>query len=246
MTQIFYKTDKLDTINPSQSIYRTFRADGSMGPDPFPADLRTRESPPGARFHVDLIPGSFETLRFGIIGGARATAMIENFKEFIEKCKSDYDFVILDTNPASTFTTLCSLAVADYVVAPVTLDIFSVRGIQLIREVMAENYPWLGWLADGSRVKVILNRIPRTSDPEKRKKIVEQETRIRSAFPLLSESIMPDRIHETSLLHNVEPGLGFALDRVRRGFFAARARKALKTDLERTATDLVATVNGRG
>jgi chromosome partitioning protein len=244
MTQIFYGTDKLDGIHPSQSIFRTFRTDGSMGPDPFPGDLSTRESPPDARHHVYLVPGSFETLRLGVISGPKADAMIGNFKDFIKKCKADYKFVILDTNPASTFTTLCSLAVADFVVAPVTLDIFSVRGIQLVREVMSSTYPWLNWLTDGSRVKVIFNRIPRTKDGEKAKKILEQEERILTAFPTLGESLMPNRIHETSLLQNAEPGLGFALERARRGFFAYRARSALQDDLERSATELVATANG--
>jgi cellulose biosynthesis protein BcsQ len=193
-----------------------------------------------------LIPGSFETLRLGVISGPRADAMIGNFKDFIKKCKADFRFVILDTNPASTFTTLCSLAVADFIVAPVTLDIFSVRGIQLVREVMSSTYPWLNWLTDGSRVKVIFNRIPRTKDAEKTKKILKQEERILTTFPALKESVMPNRIHEAPLLQNAEPGLGFALERARRGYFATRARLALKDDLERSATELIATANGHG
>jgi cellulose biosynthesis protein BcsQ len=136
--------------------------------------------------------------------------------------------------------------VADYVVAPVTLDIFSVRGIQLIREVISNIYPDLEWLNDAGRVKVIFNRVPRTGDRRKLNKILEQEQLIRTTFPALSPSIMPDRVHYTSLLFNEEPGRGFALARAHRGFFGREARAALKTDLQRTATDLIATRNGRG
>ncbi|MCA1481425.1 ParA family protein, partial [Bradyrhizobium sp. NBAIM08] len=129
-----------------------------------------------------------------------ARAILANFKEFIRKAKEQYKFVILDTNPCSTFTTVCSLAVADYVVAPVTLDTFSVRGIELIRDVMSEMYPDLEWLRQSERVKVIFNRIPRTTDPEKINQILEQEQLIRTSFPALSPCIMPDRVHHTSLL----------------------------------------------
>ena len=246
LTQIFYNTEQMDRVHPNLTVFATFRTDGSAGPDPFPANLSVRVSPRDARHHVDLVPGSFETLRFGDIAGpAMAKALLANFKEFIAKARQQYKFVILDTNPCSTFTTLCSLAVADYVVAPVTLDTFSVRGIELIREVMSDMYPDLEWLRDSARVKVIFNRIPRTSDPQKRTKILEQEELIRTMFPELSPCIMPDRVHHTSLLFNEEPGLGFALARRHRGFFGHRARTALKDELQRTATDLIATVNGR-
>lgn len=246
LTQIFYDAEHLDNINPSRTVFATFRSDGAHGPDPFPADLSVRVSPKDAKVHVDLVPGSFETLRFGVIAGpAMARAILANFKEFIKKAREQYPFVILDTNPCSTFTTVCALAVADYVVAPVTLDTFSVRGIELIRDVMSEMYPGLEWLKESERVKVIFNRIPRTSDPQKLDKIIEQEQLIRTNFPSLSPCIMPDRVHHTSLLFNDQPGLGFALSRARSGFFGNRARAALKTDLQRTATDLIATANGK-
>jgi chromosome partitioning protein len=246
LTQIFYDAEQLDKIHPSLTIFATFRTDGASGPDPFPADLSVRVSPRDARFHIDLVRGSFETFRFGVVSGpAMARALLANFKDFIAKAKEQYKFVILDTNPCSTFTTVCSLSVADYVVAPVTLDTFSVRGIELIREVMSDMYPDLQWLKeDSARLKVIFNRIPRTTDPKKRSKILKQEELIRATFPSLSPSIMPDRVHHTSLLFNEGPGLGFALARAGRGFFNS-ARAALKDDLQRTATDLIATVNGR-
>ena len=44
-------------------------------------------------------------MRFGVIAGpATARALLANFKEFIEDAKKQYEFLILDTNPCSTFT----------------------------------------------------------------------------------------------------------------------------------------------
>jgi chromosome partitioning protein len=245
LTQIFYDAEGLDKIHPSRTVFATFRTDGALGPDPFPADLRVTVSPHAASNRIDLVPGSFETLKFGVLSGpALARAMLSNFKAFVEKAKEQYKFIILDTNPCSTFTTVCSLAAADYVVAPVTLDMFSVRGIELIRDVMSEMYPDLEWLKESERVKVIFNRIPRTTDRKKIKNILEQEQLIRTTFPSLSPSIMPHRVHHTTLLFNEKPGLGFAVSRHTWGF-GRSARAELKAELQHAANDLIATVNGK-
>jgi chromosome partitioning protein len=173
-------------------------------------------------------------------GGMKPDAMMRNFKGFIDRCKSSYPHIVIDTNPSSTFTTLCSLAAADFLVAPVTLDIFSLRGINLIREVMSTMYPWLN---EPDRLKILLNRIPRTSDQRKLAAIEAQEARIRAAFPQLSPCIMADRIHETSLLAASQPGHGFAVNRNDWHFFTRRAVGMLKQDLAGAAQDLLSTAS---
>jgi chromosome partitioning protein len=180
LTQVFCDSERLDGIGPERSILATFRTPTKYG-DPHPADLRVTVSEPGASVRVDLIPGSFETLRFGVMqGGLRPDAMMQNFVKFIEQCKADYPIIILDTNPSSTFTTLCALAVADMLIAPVTLDAFSLRGIDLIRDVMS---PKFAWLRDAERLKILLNRIPRTADPVRLANLDVQERKIREMFP---------------------------------------------------------------
>lgn len=242
LTQVFYDSERLDTIHSDRSVLATFKQANKYG-DPHAADLRVTVSDANAKARVDLIPGSFETLRFGVMqGGMRPDAMMQNFRKFIERCKSEYPIIILDTNPSSTFTTLCSLAAADMLIAPVTLDAFSLRGIDLIRDVMSEMYPWL---KESERVKILLNRIPRTSDQAKLANLEAQEKKIREAFPSLSPSIMVDRIHETTLLRTSEPGKGFAVLRNDWRFFTRRAVNLLKADLTGAAQDLLATANGR-
>ena len=242
LTQVFYRSDQLDQIHTDRTVFATFKTPSKYG-DPHPADLRTTVSDPKSKVRVDLIPGSFETLKFGVMqNGLMPVAMMQNFGSFIEQCKAEYGSIILDTNPSSTFTTLCALSVADYLVAPVTLDAFSLKGIDLIREVMSTMYPWLN---DPERVKILLNRIPRTTDAKKRKTIEEQEQRIRQQFQNLSPSIMGDRIHETTLLSTSEPGKGFAVSNNDWHFFTRRAVTMLKEDLAGAATDLLATANNR-
>lgn len=240
LTQLLVASDGVDRFHADRTVYATFKTPSSYG-DPHPADLRVpaTEDP---NVNVDLIPGSFETLRYGVMqNGLLPSTMMQNFQTFVGKCKAQYETVILDTNPSSTFTTLCALSVADYLVAPVTLDVYSVKGIDLIREVMSQMYPWLN---DAERVKIILNRVPRTSDPDKLGKIQQREDELRTKFPALSASIMAYRIHETSLL-SASGTLGFAVARNDRNPFTRRALSKLKEDMAGAATDLIATASNR-
>src|SRR5262245_45655899 len=111
LTQVFLRSDQLDQIQADRTVFATFKTP-SKYVDPHPADLRITVSPK-ASVRVDLIPGSFETLKFGVMqNGLRPIAMMDNFTSFITQCKAEYGTVILDTNPSSTFTTLCALSVA--------------------------------------------------------------------------------------------------------------------------------------
>ncbi len=241
LTQLLVQSERVDMFPTDRTVFATFRTPNKYG-DPHPGDIRVRATD-DPNVKVDLVPGSFETLRYGVMqNGMLPSTMMQNFKTFIGKCKAEYETVILDTNPSSTFTTLCALSVADYLIAPVTLDVYSVKGIDLIREVMSEMYPWL---LDSDRVKIIFNRIPRTTDQRKLDAIQQREDHIRTKFTELSPSIMAYRIHETSLLSASAAGSGFAVARDDWQFFTRRALLKLKEDVAGAATDLIATANGR-
>lgn len=60
---------------------------------------------------------------------------------------SSYDVIVLDCPPSVSFTSTSAVTAADYVVAPVRLDAFSLKGlVKLMREieVVAETYPQVG------------------------------------------------------------------------------------------------------
>jgi cellulose biosynthesis protein BcsQ len=56
----------------------------------------------------------------------------------IDYYRSEYDLIVLDTNPNATFLTRCAMEAADRILAPMHPDMYSLRGIKLLNQVMQE------------------------------------------------------------------------------------------------------------
>jgi cellulose biosynthesis protein BcsQ len=94
--------------------------------------------PRGAK--IDLIFGSTEIYRIIAHSGANEREYcIQNFKKFIEAASNRYDFVFVDTNPSTNIATMCAL-VCQFVIAPMTMDIFSVRGILMLKDIFSDRF----------------------------------------------------------------------------------------------------------
>ena len=92
---------------------------------------------PGGR--LDLISGQFEISKYAFATDAVSLARIkEHFLQSIERYRSDYDLIVFDTNPNATFLTRCALEAADRVLAPMHADIYSLRGVRLLNQVIRE------------------------------------------------------------------------------------------------------------
>ena len=50
--------------------------------------------------------------------------------------RSEYDLIVFDTNPNATFLTRCALEAADRVLAPMHPDVYSLRGVKLLNQVV--------------------------------------------------------------------------------------------------------------
>lgn len=99
--------------------------------------LRGEDAPPG---RLDLISGQFEISKYAFSNDALALRSVEeNFKRAIDFYRSFYDLIIFDTNPNATFLTRCTLEAADHVVAPMHSDIYSLRGVRLLNQVVQEH-----------------------------------------------------------------------------------------------------------
>ena len=61
-----------------------------------------------------------------------------NFRKMIDYYRSHYDLIVFDTNPNATFLTRCALEAADRVLAPMHPDVYSLRGVRLLNQVMQE------------------------------------------------------------------------------------------------------------
>ncbi|MEM6535814.1 MAG: ParA family protein [Pseudomonadota bacterium] len=99
-------------------------------------DLLTQDGPPG---RLDLISGQFEISKYAFASDPNAlNAVGANFRRMIDHYRSEYDLIVFDTNPNATFLTRCALEAADRVLAPMHADIYSLRGVRLLNQVIQE------------------------------------------------------------------------------------------------------------
>lgn len=91
----------------------------------------------GPAGRLDLISGQFELSKYAFATDPAALDAIRaNFLAAIEFYRSQYDLIVFDTNPNATFLTRCCLEAADRVVAPMHPDIYSLRGVRLLNQVV--------------------------------------------------------------------------------------------------------------
>lgn len=91
----------------------------------------------GPAGRLDLISGQFEISKYAFASKPEALNMIgANFRRMIDGLRSQYDLIVFDTNPNATFLTRCALEAADRVVAPMHPDVYSLRGVRLLNQVL--------------------------------------------------------------------------------------------------------------
>ena len=96
-------------------------------------------SPPG-RF--DLISGQFEVSKYAFANNNASLEVIKkHFLRMVDFYRSDYDLIVFDTNPNATFLTRCALEACDRVLAPMHTDIYSLRGVKLLNQVIQTQVP---------------------------------------------------------------------------------------------------------
>lgn len=208
LTQIFLSPSEIDNRS-GRNIYQAFNASHRLYG---PSDLKTTIYQNKTNNSIiDLIPGSFETFALNVAAPSLQQAATEVFSTFMHTARREYDFIIIDTNPSATFTTLQALAVSDFLVAPITFDAFSLRGIDLIVRTLSQRCPWL---SDPKRLRIIPNKIARTKDEGTRTRQLDDEEEIIANFKSLEPSISISRIHESNFLDNrlARRGHGFVVD----------------------------------
>lgn len=128
----------VDARSPAESWNR-------LTPEPFPAPaaedivhpLLGDEGPGGV---MDLISGQFEISKYAFATDSAALASINtNFQRTVDHLRSDYDLIVFDTNPNATFLTRCVLEASDRVIAPMHPDMYSLRGVKLLNQVLNEH-----------------------------------------------------------------------------------------------------------
>jgi cellulose biosynthesis protein BcsQ len=94
------------------------------------------DGPPG---RLDLISGQFEISKYAFANDRDSLAAIrQHFLRSVDHYRSEYDLIVFDTNPNATFLTRCALEAADRVIAPMHADIYSLRGVRLLKLVIRD------------------------------------------------------------------------------------------------------------
>ena len=79
---------------------------------------------------ISLIAGTFELTKYSFVeDGTKLNHAKNFFKKFISQARSDWDLIVLDMNPSSSFLTYAGLSVATDVLSPVRPDKFSMLGL---------------------------------------------------------------------------------------------------------------------
>jgi len=159
LTQTFFDMDHADASSArDRSVISLFERSRLHAPDapspaedwstvntepfsPAPVEAITHDllgsDGPGGR--LDLISGQFEISKYAFAPSPEALAKVgANFRRMVDHYRSQYDLIVFDTNPNATFLTRCALEAADRVLAPMHPDIYSLRGVRLLNQVIQE------------------------------------------------------------------------------------------------------------
>ncbi|MCB0256071.1 MAG: ParA family protein [Anaerolineae bacterium] len=212
LSQIFFTPKELESHAP-RSIYQVFGSGQSVPGARMlvPGDIKTTlYTNKQTNSIIDLIPGSFDTFQLAFAQSSIQTRAKQYFGHFIEAARKEYDYIVIDTNPSATFTTLQALEVSQFLVSPITFDTFAMRGIDLIIRTLRDRYQWLD---NPRRILVVPNKIQRATGTALERQEADED-HVRATFPRLEGSISISRIHESRFLDNRigRRGTGFVID----------------------------------
>ena len=234
LSQLFYTAEALDTVS-TRTIYEALAGHKVVQPGDVKEQIYKNTSNGS---EIDFVRGSFET--FGL--AVNASSLIEKrtserFSSFIKKAQDEYDIIAIDTNPSATLVTMHALEVSNFLVAPITFDKYSMRGVHLITNLLSKKHEWLG---NPLPVRIVPNRIkPPGNNENERRKLVEAENNIRRVFPELARSIVPYYIRQSAIVSNEARQHGFIADQWTPN---PDHLEALVSDFHNVAVDLLNTL----
>lgn len=154
----------------------------------------------GEHARLDLIPGSFELVKYSMIDDpGQLKHASAHLKRFISQAKNEYDLIVLDCNPSSSFVTKCALENSSHVLSPVKLDKFSVLGVGLVSQLFSH-------LGLNPEHMILINAVKRNGPTS----AVEIELRANQKF---GPKVLLNKLVQSKLLAADPTYTGFATDR---------------------------------
>lgn len=158
LTQVFFDMDTADAnALHDASVISLFEKSRVHGAPKSPADewekLSTAPFAPaapeelmqelllgGPAGRLDLICGQFEICKYGFSTDAEGLAAVrKNFLSMVDHYRRFYDLIVIDTNPNASFLTDCCVRASDHVLIPMQPDMYSMRGVKLLRRIIQNN-----------------------------------------------------------------------------------------------------------
>jgi len=120
-------------------------------------------------------------------------------RQFVSQARNEYDLIVLDCNPSSSFITKCALENSTHVISPVKLDKFSILGIGMVDKLFEH------LKLDISHM-ILVNGVNRTSNISQ----IEIDLRAHAKYGI---KVLENRLVHSKLL-SADPGYtGFATDK---------------------------------
>lgn len=119
--------------------------------------------PNGPDGTLDLVTGQFELSKYAFIDNRSGLETIrKNFARTIDFYRNHYDLIVFDTNPNATFLTMCAFEAADILLAPMHTDVYSLRGITLLNQLLSR----YGNPKQLPQVRVLFNMVNRSEQSD--------------------------------------------------------------------------------
>jgi chromosome partitioning protein len=147
------------------------------------------------------LAGNFELAELNLKGSNELSIPRKRFKLFIEQARDDYQLVIIDCNPSTSFLTKCAIEVSSHILVPVRPDKYSVLGVEMISHFI-KKYLGTGLEPD---MKILLNDCSTEVEPQK----IIREIR---AHPTFGPLVMVNELPHSKLLRAKPDYTGFAVD----------------------------------
>lgn len=113
------------------------------------------------RGSVFIIPGQFELVKYTLPAASEFMfGFKHNFSEAIHEARKEYDAIIIDLSPSSSFMINCALTHATHIICPVRPDIYSLQGLSGLQSLISSAFA----LSSPPEIIAILNGIPSWDD----------------------------------------------------------------------------------
>ena len=89
----------------------------------------------GNQAYLHLISGDFDLVKYSLISDQhKLDAVKQRFLHFVALARKEYDLIVIDCNPSSSFITLCALHACTRLLVPVRPDRYSILGLELLAD----------------------------------------------------------------------------------------------------------------